>query len=360
MGPPMQSVSYSSPPGSIAELETKARLVGSLDGNKDAIVAAWLDLVGEDSLVRYPDLDRYLRSLVSGLCEVFREDDWTLTQTIIDGLAQRRAIAGGWRLDFGVQRALLAGRYAMRTFMSEPSADDLLLEALHECVFRYFESYQGFQLNSETERVHTRIIRSLVMALEARDPYTKGHSVQVALLSQRVAEALGRQLDSERAYYAGLLHDVGKVGIPDSILQKPGPLTDNEWRTMRTHPTTGASILKPIKLFPEVVSAVLAHHENHDGSGYPSGSSGEEIPAIAKIIRIVDSFDAMTSTRVHKPSVSITEAVEEIVTQSGSLYDPRTVEAFIKTVEAPGTMRELSMASLQIDLQDFSIEMSPT
>lgn len=261
-------------------------LAESIESHKDQIVAGWLGHVGPDALVRYPDLDRYLRSMLSGLVEVLRENDWSLTQTIIDGLAERRARAGA-RLEYGIQRAMLAGRYAVRPFYPDDfrhESDDLVIESLHECVFRYFESFQGVQLSSETERVHTRIIRSLVMALEARDPYTKGHSVQVALLAQRMAESLTDLMDPERAYLAGLLHDVGKVGIPDAILQKRGSLTPAEWKTMQLHPITGASILKPIKLYPEVISAVLAHHENFDGTGYPHGTDGVAIPPIGPIL----------------------------------------------------------------------------
>ncbi len=247
--------------------------------NKDGIVEGWLAAAGPDSLDRWPDIDRYLRSLLSGLVEVWSESNWTLAQTIIDGLAQRRAREKA-HLEHGMLRALLAGRAAIRPLLPVylvEQCEEILLDTLHECVFRFCESYQGVQLQSETERVHSRVIKSLVMALEARDPFTTGHSMTVALLAQRVAEQLDTDIDPQRAYLAGLLHDVGKVGIPDRILAKPAGLDDREWRIMRSHPVTGARILKPVRLYADVVDAVLTHHENFDGTGYPHGLVEEEI-----------------------------------------------------------------------------------
>lgn len=329
----------------------RACLAHCLDVHRDEITASWMATVEDNARDRFPELDRYLRSLISGLYEVFRDDQWSLTQTIIDGLAERRARTG-LRLEQGIQRALLAGRRSILQFCGSdnPACDDLLLDVLHECLFRFFESYQGIRMASENDRLHTRIIKSLVMALEARDPYTKGHSISVALLAQKIAESAQVQLDPERVYLAGLLHDVGKVGIPDAILLKSGPLTEDEWQVMHQHPGKGASILRPIKLYPDVVSAVLTHHENWDGSGYPGNLAADEIPPIARIIRVADSFNAMTSTRVHRPSRSIDSAMEELLRSRGSVYEPRTVETLIDLVETPGAMRELNLASLQIDL----------
>ena len=222
-----------------------------------------------------------------------------------------------------MQRALLSCRTAVRPYLDKGQAsacEELLLDALHECLFRFFESFQGIRIASENERLHARIIKSLVVALEARDPYTKGHSISVALLSQRIAEQL--DIDPARAYLAGLLHDVGKVGVPDSVLMKEGPLSPEEWRMMEAHPRMGASILTPIRLYPDVVGAVLSHHENYDGTGYPYGLSGDEIPPIARIIRVVDSFDAMTSARAYRASRHMDEAIEEICNLSGTSLRP--------------------------------------
>jgi putative nucleotidyltransferase with HDIG domain len=333
----------------------RLKLASVLQQNKEAITVSWHKFAKDGRAEESPNLERYLRSLISGLTEIFRDGDWSLMQTVIDGLAERRARERA-ESEQGFQRAMIAGRHAIRPFIGDNYAavDDYLLETLHECVFRYFESYQGTRLASENDRLYTRIIKSLVAALEARDPYTKGHSISVALLCQRIAEALGANAPG-RSYLAGLLHDVGKVGVPDSILSKAGPLDDGEWEVMRKHPLMGANILRPIKLYPEVVDAVMAHHENFDGSGYPNGLAGEEIPLPARVIRVVDSFEAMTSTRVYRASRSVDDAMSELKEQRGTTYDPSVVDALEVIVEAPAAMKELSLASLQIDVGSYSL-----
>jgi putative nucleotidyltransferase with HDIG domain len=324
------------------------KLRSALVSNKDAIAAQWMELIPEAERREQPDLERQLRSLLSGLCEIFDDGDWTLTQTIIDGLAERRGRRPG-SVDNGFQRALTSGRYVMsRVIGPSPNERELLFETLHECVCRYYESYQDFKLASEHDRLHNRIIRSLVMALEARDQYTKGHSVSVALLSEKIAGEMG--VDPYRAYLAGLLHDVGKVGVPDNILSKDAALTDNEWVIMRAHPIIGANILAPIKLYADVVDGVLAHHENWDGTGYPTGLEGSDIPVLGRIIRVADSLDAMTSTRAFRASRGIKEALNELDELSGISYDADVVTSLKQVLDAPGSMRELSLASLQIDL----------
>ena len=334
----------------------RARLVEVLDSRRDELALLWAKEAGDQGK-RWPEFDRYLRRLIAGLGEVFRGRGWSGTQSVIDELAEMR-VKSGVGLEQGLQRALLAGRRVISPLCGPDEShecEELMLEALHECVFRFAESYQGLKLASESERMHTRIIKSLIMSLEARDPYTKGHSLSVAILSQRIADALGPQVDPARVYLAGLLHDVGKIGIPDNILLKAGPLARDEWEVMKSHPIVGATILKPIKLYADVVSAVLTHHENFDGTGYPYGVAGNDIPRISRILRVADSFDAMTTTRAHRPSRSADEAIHEISLGSGKIYDPETVEAFCEVIGLPGVMSELSLATLQIDLGEFAI-----
>lgn len=330
----------------------RRRLVQVLMDHRDEILAEWLSKAdathGQSSLLR-----NYLSHLIEGLIQVFRGQGWQKTQKVIDDIADLR-VRGGLGLEQDLQRALLAGRRVVNPLCGDDAdeCEELLLEALHECVFRFSESYQGLKLATESERMHTRIIKSLIMSLEARDPYTKGHSISVAILSQRIAETLG-DVDPARVYLAGLLHDVGKIGIPDRILMKPDPLTADEWKIMQSHPVVGASILRPIKLYSDVISAVMTHHENYDGSGYPYGVEGNDIPPISRILRVADSFDAMTTTRAHRSSRTSDDAVLDITEHSGSFYDPRTVEAFSEIIDEPGVTSELSLATLQIDLGEF-------
>jgi putative nucleotidyltransferase with HDIG domain len=335
-------------------LAARSRLADALQTNREVVTSDWIGLVARSDPHGYTDLSRYIRSLVTGLCEVFRNEDWTLAQTIIDSVAGSRA-RNGLPLEHGFQRAVMAGRHAIRPFVGKSYAEveELLIETLNECAFRYFESYQGIRLATENDRLYTRIIKSLVMALEARDPYTKGHSISVALLCEKLAEVLG--IDPSRAYLSGLLHDVGKVGIPDRILSKAGPLDPQEWAQMRAHPLTGANILRPIKLYPEVVASVLSHHENYDGTGYPHGLAGEDIPLTARVIRVVDSFDAMTSRRVFRESRTVDDTLAELKRLRGQAYDPLVVDHLEELVGAPGTLRELNLASLTIDVGDYAL-----
>jgi putative nucleotidyltransferase with HDIG domain len=333
----------------------RSRLVEVLNLQRDELASRWVAAAG-DHTSRWPEFDRYLRRLIAGLVDVFRGRGWARTQEVIDELAEMR-VRSGVGLEQGLQRALLVGRNVVRPLCGPEAkeCEELMLEALHECVFRFSESYQGLKLASESERMHTRIIKSLIMSLEARDPYTKGHSLSVAILSQRIADAVGPKVDPGRVYLAGLLHDVGKIGIPDNILLKPGPLDRDEWEVMKSHPIVGATILKPIKLYSDVVGAVLTHHENFDGSGYPYGVVGTDIPNISRILRVADSFDAMTTTRAHRPSRSAEEAIDEIEMGRGQAYDPEVVDAFGDIIRMPGVMSELSLATLQIDLGEFVI-----
>jgi putative nucleotidyltransferase with HDIG domain len=337
---------------SVTHSREAAKLASILTDRSDELIREWLDQAGQ-----VPELDQYVRGFIAGLEDVFSGRGWTFAQTVIDGLAEQRA-RRGLRLELRVQRALLAGRRAIRPFLDE--VDDpvvhheIFFDALQECLFRFTESFQGLHLQSESERLHLRIIKSLVMALEARDAYTKGHSISVALLAQKIALQMG-SLDPDRVYLAGILHDVGKVGVPDEILNKEGELTDEEWAAMQRHPEIGANILRPINLYPEVIDGAFTHHENYDGSGYPNGIMGEEVPLIGRILRVADAFDAMTSTRVYRPARTTTFALEIVDDGAGVAFDPNVVAAFNKVIASPEAVQDLGMASLLIDMRDFTL-----
>src|ERR1700741_368993 len=141
----------------------------------------------------------------------------------------------------------------------------------------------------------------LANALEAKDEYTRGHSERVAELAQRLARAAGLgSPEAKTIAEAGLLHDLGKIGVPEHILRKQGPLTDEEWTVMRRHPLTGAQIVAPLEFFADAALIVRHHHERHDGSGYPDGLKGDDIPVGARIVAIADVYDALTSERPYR------------------------------------------------------------
>ncbi|MBI5871435.1 MAG: diguanylate cyclase [Actinobacteria bacterium] len=171
-------------------------------------------------------------------------------------------------------------------------------------------------------------IRALAAALDAKDSYTASHSESVKMLSVKIAVQM--QLDTQQSEvleWAGLLHDIGKVAIPDSILNKPGSLEPDEWAIIREHPRMGVLILKEAPQLSSIIPVVLHHHENFDGSGYPMKIAGEDIPLLARILRVADAFMAMTSNRPYRKSLSTQEAWFEIESASGRLFDPLIVSA---------------------------------
>jgi len=180
------------------------------------------------------------------------------------------------------------------------------------------------------------IVMALSKALEARDLSTGEHCRAITRLTERIAIDLGCSFHEIQAIRrAALLHDIGKIGIPDNILHKPGPLNEREWAIMKQHPEIGARILRMIAGLSDVARLVMSHHERFDGSGYPMGLSGEEIPVGARILTVVDAFGAMITDRVYRPSRTIPEAVEEIIRCAGRDFDPLVVKSFTKLINIP-------------------------
>lgn len=181
----------------------------------------------------------------------------------------------------------------------------------------------------ENDLVLIESLRTLMTVINARDRYTYGHSERVAHYAGKLGEKLGLSLDELRLLeYGAFLHDVGKLEIQREVLSKTGKLSKTEWDIVRQHPLWGAEILKSIKTLQPVIPAIMHHHENYDGSGYPDGLKGAEIPIFARILRVIDSFDAMTTNRPYRRALSKEKALEEIALCSGRQYDPQVVEAF--------------------------------
>jgi len=173
------------------------------------------------------------------------------------------------------------------------------------------------------------LVRALVSSVDAKDPYTCGHSERVAILCRELASQLGLTDEQvEQAYMAGLLHDIGKIGTPETILCKEGDLRPEERRIIAQHPGIGGRILQGIKKLEAIRVAVLHHHERVDGSGYPDGVSGDDLPPLARIVGLADAFDAMTSNRPYRPMMPLEVVLDEIDQHTGSQFDPQVVEAF--------------------------------
>ena len=182
---------------------------------------------------------------------------------------------------------------------------------------------------AELEITYDRTLTALMSALDARDRETEGHSMRVSRLACLLGEKIGLGSHQLKALERGaLLHDIGKIGISDTILHKPGKLTDDEWRIMRIHPDIGARIVEGIPFLQETLPVIRYHHERWDGSGYPVGLKEDDIPVQARIFAVADVFDALTSSRTYRKKSSPDEAVQYLKEQSGSLFDPTIVEAF--------------------------------
>jgi putative nucleotidyltransferase with HDIG domain len=181
---------------------------------------------------------------------------------------------------------------------------------------------------AESEATYLGVIGMLAAALDARDPYTAGHSERVAQLSVALGRQLGlsdREIDTLRV--GALLHDIGKIGVPDAVLRKPGTLSDAEFEQIKRHPTLGARILKPLPFLADHLPIVELHHEQPDGGGYPYGLRGDAVPAAARIVHVADAFDAMVTARAYRPGRPVQEAMAELWRHAGTLFDADVVRA---------------------------------
>jgi HD-GYP domain-containing protein (c-di-GMP phosphodiesterase class II) len=198
------------------------------------------------------------------------------------------------------------------------------------------------------------VVRVLTSAIDAKDQYTCGHSDRVARVATRIAQELGCEKEFlHTIYMAGLLHDVGKIGIDDSVLNKTGPLTPEEFEHIKQHPALGYKILADIKQLAPVLPAVLHHHEQWDGAGYPCNLAGEQIPYIARIVAVADAYDAMTSNRSYRPGMP-DEKVHTIFTKgAGRQWDPAVVEAYFACADDIRAIVDNERAELSLDVQQW-------
>ena len=170
----------------------------------------------------------------------------------------------------------------------------------------------------------------LAEAIEAKDPYTKGHCGRVAAYSLVLAKEAGYPVEGlETLEFGAFLHDIGKIGIKDAVLLKPGPLDEAEWTHMREHPVKGYEIASKIEMLKPIMSAVRNHHERWDGSGYPDGMRGDDIPLAARIVAIADAFDAMATDRPYKQALPLDECEAVLRKTAGKMYDPELIEVFV-------------------------------
>ena len=201
-------------------------------------------------------------------------------------------------------------------------------------IIRY-KTRQSLKRQMEYKSITLESLQAIARTIDAKDEYTNGHSLRVGHYSRQIAENMGMEPDEvENIYYIALLHDIGKIAIPDQILNKPGRLNDEEFKIMKSHTTRGAEILKGISTIPQIIEGAKSHHEKYDGSGYPEGLKGENIPLVARIICCADCFDAMASKRVYKKPFSLEVIIGEFERCAGTQFDPEIAKIVVGMISS--------------------------
>ncbi|HKU25144.1 MAG TPA: HD domain-containing phosphohydrolase [Candidatus Sulfotelmatobacter sp.] len=219
-------------------------------------------------------------------------------------------------------------------FLSKPVPTEVLLACLRDCVTHYVGNREQKHAMASTVRALEQLdigtLTAFARAIDANSPWTSGHSERVTKLALRIAHAMGLSAkDLQIVHRGSLLHDIGKIGTPPAILDKPGTLKPRETEIMRNHVKVGIRILEPIDSFKDLLGVVAQHHERFDGSGYPAGLAGDQICLHARIVAVADAYDALTSDRPYRKSVPEQKAIEILKEHSGTQFDPKVVDALI-------------------------------
>jgi hypothetical protein len=228
---------------------------------------------------------------------------------------------------YGLFGLLLAVLWAPQGADVGPAAALLVLLPL-------FVARWAYAQYAEQQRAYDRTVRTLIAAVETKDLYTRGHSERVAKASVLIARAIGMREDRVASLrYAGMLHDIGKLGVPTRVLQKTGQLSEEEYASIKLHPVRGLEMIREIEFLGEAFAGIMHHHERLDGLGYPMGLSGEEIPEFARAIAVADAFDSMTTTRSYRGARTAEAALVELRRCAGTQFDPTMVDALVSALE---------------------------
>jgi putative two-component system response regulator len=227
-------------------------------------------------------------------------------------------------------------RLAVDDFLTKPFSPGDLVQA----VTARLERARALEM-AHCMDASLQAIKILANAIETRDPYTSGHAERVGDYAERLARGLGLPIEEvHHIRLAAILHDVGKIGIPEAVLNKPTTLTSTEWEIVKTHPVRGVEILAPLNYPHEVLEGVRRHHERYDGEGYPDGLAGDQIPLAGRLVAVVDAYDAMTIPRAYRTRLVPAAAVERLKSGAGTQFDPQMVAVFIDLLNACGRTEE--------------------
>jgi len=294
--------------------------------------------INKDSFRDIPDQKRFIKSLISRIPKDAQSlsEGFSIVNNSMENLHYRdlakdpyrflavrihnQKVSYGWLglVSFNLKEIFRQSELKLLTSMAEQLAVVISNTNLYE----------------DLEKFIINMVKSFIFALEAKDKYTRGHSERVSNYSRRIGRRLGlNKKDQTDLKWASILHDIGKIGIPESILNKTGRLTDDEFGIIKEHPQKGGDILKPVSQLADSMSGIIHHHERYDGGGYPGRLKGEEIPLIGRIIAVADTFDAISSNRAYRDAKSPEKALEIVKDVSGSQLDPRIVKVFEEVYE---------------------------
>jgi putative nucleotidyltransferase with HDIG domain len=319
-----------------AALEAQGGSLMLVDGQKQELYvkAAW----STSGPVALADLSKLRMKVGEGAVGLVAKDGQSLRtrgSAALLGLTNGRAAEEGMILsvplrlrDTAIGVISVYREQAHKSFVDD---DEMLLASIGSQMAVAIENYR---LNMDVERTYLETVLTLALAVEAKDPYSAGHSKRVGYYAAKIAEKMGLDAEMQRILSdAGVLHDIGKIGIKDEILLKPSPLNEDEQKIMQQHPIIGEAIVKPVRSLQKVVGFIRHHHEWMDGSGYPGGLKGEQIPLGARILSVADVYDSLVTDRPYRKRIPIEEAKAELQRQAGSHLDPQAVDAFFKVLE---------------------------
>jgi hypothetical protein len=264
--------------------------------------------------------------LLSGVLWLTRSKDRTPASTLGVGLSARLLLSD---LGYAAYGLLMAALWSVVGFFAP------LLVLIPLFVARW-----AITQFAEQQKSYEATVGALCQAVETKDFYTRGHSDRVSRGSVMIAQEIGMRGERVEAIrYAGMLHDVGKLGVPTKVLQKTGKLTEEEYAAIQLHPMRGLDIVREIGFLDEALAGIMHHHERIDGRGYPMGLAGDEIPEFARVLAVADAFDSMTSNRSYRGARPVAEAIEELRKWSGTQFDPAFVDAFVAALQREGWPR---------------------
>ncbi|MEH7011616.1 HD-GYP domain-containing protein [Neobacillus niacini] len=302
------------------------------------LVSIYLSKINKQSLIKYVFFISYVSTsfLVDILTYYDKAESYTSGNVVdvflILSLPLFLNTRYYWLVSLGIaSKYILTGVILKISFVIMPIILLIILAIMSYFLLVRFQGYVR-AISTSYDNQLEGIVKGVIATLELKDPYTRGHSERVASYALLLGKEIGKLSKEQQKsfYYACLLHDIGKVNIPDQILMKPGKLTNEEFEIIKTHPVVGAEAVKNVEGIKDSICVILSHHERWDGKGYPNQLKGEEIPLLARISAIADAFDAMTSSRSYREAMPVEEAYRRIIDGTGSQFDPLLVEEFKK------------------------------